>query len=122
MMFPTNIEQFFKMQSPITPIGTIAPWKYALGGAIAGGAAAVAYLGGKGIQQAQTQTGKAQTDATYTISPSREGVVNLYYPSAATVQQAQEQKATAQTTDYLQWILVGGIAIAALYVLTRRKK
>jgi len=121
MMFPTTISQFFKMQSPIAPGGAIAPWKYALGGAIAGGAATVAYLGGKGQQLSTEQkAGISASPTSYNFPAAKD--VTLNYPSGAAIAQTATPTQTSQPVDYMQWILIGGIAIAALWVFTRRKK
>lgn len=117
MMFPTSLNEFFRMSMQTPVLGAAAPWKYAAGGALAGGAAAVAFLGAKGISQGQTgQISGSPT--TYSFPTAKE--VTLNYPTGASVKQGQD--ATQQQPDYLQWILLGGIAIAGLYVLSKKNR
>lgn len=93
----------------------------AIGGTIAG-AAAVSYFGGKGQQQALEQTGTALSKPTYYITTEKGGTTNIEEAGGTpTVTQtaSQEQK---QTPDYMQWLLLGGLGIAALYVFMNRRK
>lgn len=97
----------------------IAP--YIIGGAVAG-TAAVAYFGGKGQNQAIEQTGQAVSKPTYTFDVGEGGTVNVSEAGGTpTVTQSAEQEAK-QSPDYMQWLLIGGVAIAALYLLKGRGK
>ena len=97
--------------------------------AVAAGAATVAGLilwGSKQyLEQKQQQTGiaTAPTDYFFYQTPGG-GPINVYNPAGgtATTTQEQKQEATQSTPDYMQIILIGALAIGALYIMTKRSK
>jgi len=90
------------------------------GGAVA---ATAIVLGGKQyLEQKQQQTQLAATGG-YKIYAYPDSQVTITEPTTGAIKQGQEaaQTATQAQPDYMQWLLIGGLAIAALYVLKKRK-
>lgn len=120
----------------IAPFGAIGalgtPARIALGVGAAT-VAGVALMGAKQYlsqQQTQAQNLSATTKSGgYVIYAQRgsnvkfEGTTTGSATAATqTATAKQDQAATQSQPDYMQWLLIGGIAIAAIYFLTKKKR
>ena len=108
----------------ITASGTLSgggavvsePLKYAL--AIGGGVVA-GFMFHSGTQQTQQQQqqAQAQTGGYKIIAlPGSEVTLKGTTTGNANVDQAQDQDAKAESPNYMQWLLIGGLALAGLYI------
>jgi len=89
-----------------------APVKYAI--ALGGGAVAGMLLN-RGVQQDLSQYGKAETGG-YTIYAYPDSQVTLKDTTTGVADVDQDQDAKTESPNYLQWALIGGLALAGLYI------
>jgi len=110
----------------LTPgVGVVltTPVKYALaigGGIVAGG---LMLKGGQSLTQTQEQQVKAASGGMgFNVYPG--GKLYVYNPKtgSASAEARQEQKGELKTTDLLQYLIIGGLCIAALAVWLGRGK
>jgi len=108
---------------PVPFIGGALSTTAKIGLGVAGGAIGALALGGAKQYLQQSQTGIATAPTYYQFYQTKGGgPQSVYDPSGGSAQVDQKQTAAQTTPDYLQWLLIGGMALAAFYLFTRRKK
>jgi len=94
--------------------------------AIVAGASALTTLGLFGAKQYMEQKQEQKQGAItggYTIYAYPDSNVTIEKPQTGSIDQTQTaaQTATQSQPDYMQYLLIGGLAIAAIYLLKKRK-
>ena len=118
--------------SPAMGVGAVLSTPVKLGLAFLGGAITSLLVGGakqylEQKTEQETQQAQKTTGGGFTFYTEPYGTVTLNSPQAGEASATQSatskaQQDAAQTTpDYLQWLLIGGLAIAAIYVLKRKR-